>query len=133
MMKNETSGSDKTPSFEMTWGSSTSSGYHSQDESDSEFDQYFTARTSFFPKGRKAPVSANVKKVSDWRPKGSSIKQNLFEYWCPAKQEVGTLMRCLGGVSQMYFICPSVVAVFILTAIRLLVSMLRFIRAELRF
>lgn len=67
MMKNETSASDKTPSFEMTWGSSTSSGYHSQDESDSEFEQYFTARTSFFPKSRKAPVSANVKQVSDWR------------------------------------------------------------------
>lgn len=69
MIKNESSSSssssDKTPSFEMTWGSSTSSGYCSQDESDSEFEQYFTARTSFFPKTRKAPVSAKVKQVSD--------------------------------------------------------------------
>ncbi|KAF7207958.1 ras association domain-containing protein 1 isoform X2 [Nothobranchius furzeri] len=50
------SSSDKTPSFEMTWGSSTSSGYCSEDDSDSEFEQYFTARTSFFPKSRKANV-----------------------------------------------------------------------------
>lgn len=64
MIKNESSSSspDKTPSFEMTWGSSTSSGYCSQDESDPEFEQYFTARTSFFPKTRKAPASVNVKK-----------------------------------------------------------------------
>ncbi|XP_039971915.1 ras association domain-containing protein 1-like isoform X2 [Xiphias gladius] len=46
-------GSDKTPSFEMTWGSSTSSGYCSEEDSSSEFEQYFTARTSFFPKIRK--------------------------------------------------------------------------------
>lgn len=45
---------NKTPSFEMTWGSSTSSGYCSEEESDSEFEQYFTARTSFFPKTKKA-------------------------------------------------------------------------------
>ncbi|MGH0187294.1 UNVERIFIED_CONTAM: hypothetical protein FKN15_024397 [Acipenser sinensis] len=42
-----------TPSFEMTWGSTTSSGYCSQEDSDSEFEQYFTARTSFFRKPRK--------------------------------------------------------------------------------
>ncbi|XP_072308616.1 ras association domain-containing protein 1-like isoform X2 [Eucyclogobius newberryi] len=51
---------DKTPSFEMTWGSSASSGYCS-DESDSEFEQYFTARTSFFPQTKKAE-SVVVKK-----------------------------------------------------------------------
>lgn len=52
--------SDKTPSFEMTWGSSTSSGYCSEEEEETEFEQYFTARTSFFPKTGKANV--NVKK-----------------------------------------------------------------------
>ncbi|XP_051270507.1 ras association domain-containing protein 1 isoform X2 [Dicentrarchus labrax] len=61
-MTNEASSSDKTPSFEMTWGSSTSSGYCSEEDPDSEFEQYFTARTSFFPKTRKDTVSANVKK-----------------------------------------------------------------------
>ena len=60
MMKNEANGSGKTPSFEMTWGSSASSGYCS-DDSDSELEQYFTARTSFFPKTRKA--QAIVKQV----------------------------------------------------------------------
>lgn len=84
-MKNETSASDKTPSFEMTWGSSTSSGYHSQDESDSEFEQYFTARTSFFPKSRKAPVSANVKqdeKVESGKqePTTAEVQQKVKEY-----------------------------------------------------
>lgn len=62
-MTNEVSSSDKSPSFEMTWGSSTSSGYCSEEDSDSEFEQYFTARTSFFPKTRKANVNAIVKKV----------------------------------------------------------------------
>uniref|UniRef100_A0A3Q0RXK7 Ras association domain family member 1 n=1 Tax=Amphilophus citrinellus TaxID=61819 RepID=A0A3Q0RXK7_AMPCI len=52
-MTTAASSSDKTPSFEMTWGSSTSSGYCSDSDSDSEFEQYFTARTSFFPKLRK--------------------------------------------------------------------------------
>lgn len=63
MMKNESTSSEKTPSFELTWGSSTSSGYCSEEESDTEFEQYFTARTSFFPKSRKANVNANVKQV----------------------------------------------------------------------
>ncbi|XP_028854057.1 ras association domain-containing protein 1-like isoform X2 [Denticeps clupeoides] len=39
--------SDQTPSFEKTWGSSASSGYCSDEGSDSEFEQYYTARTSF--------------------------------------------------------------------------------------
>ncbi|XP_053724728.1 ras association domain-containing protein 1-like isoform X2 [Synchiropus splendidus] len=55
-MSTATSSSDKTPSFEMTWGSSTSSGYCSDEDSGSEFDQFFTARTSFFTKSRKANV-----------------------------------------------------------------------------
>lgn len=63
MMKKEASKSGETPSFEMTWGSSTSSGYCSEEDSDSEFEQYFTARTSFFPKTRKANANANDKKV----------------------------------------------------------------------
>ncbi|XP_067097368.1 ras association domain-containing protein 1-like isoform X2 [Osmerus mordax] len=53
MTKDAKSGSSKTPSFEMTWGSSTSSGYCSEDDSDSEFEQYFTARTSFVRKPKK--------------------------------------------------------------------------------
>lgn len=61
---NEASRADKTPSFEMSWGSSTSSGYCSDEDSDPEFEQFFTARTSFFPKTRKASVkNENVKKV----------------------------------------------------------------------
>ncbi|XP_005927486.1 ras association domain-containing protein 1 isoform X2 [Maylandia zebra] len=60
-MTTAASSSDKTPSFEMTWGSSTSSGYCSDSDSDSEFEQYFTARTSFFPKIRKDTVSPAVK------------------------------------------------------------------------
>lgn len=62
-MASEANSSDKTPSFEMTWGSSTSSGYCSEEDSDSEFEQYFTARTSFFPKPRKPTVTNDVKKV----------------------------------------------------------------------
>ncbi|MEQ2190567.1 hypothetical protein XENOCAPTIV_000029 [Xenoophorus captivus] len=64
-MTSEASSSDKTPSFEMTWGSSTSSGYCSEEDSDTEFEQYFTARTSFFPKTRKPNVTDNVKKNKD--------------------------------------------------------------------
>lgn len=63
MLRKEAGKSGETPSFEMTWGSSTSSGYCSEEDSDSEFEQFFTARTSFFPKTRKANVSANEKKV----------------------------------------------------------------------
>lgn len=63
MMKKEASKSGETPSFEMTWGSSTSSGYCSEEDSDSEFEQYFTARTSFFPQSRKAKAKANDTKV----------------------------------------------------------------------
>ncbi|XP_077385553.1 ras association domain-containing protein 1-like isoform X2 [Festucalex cinctus] len=61
-MSSTASSADKSPSFEKTWGSSTSSGYCSDEaaDSDSEFEQYFTARTSFFPKGRKA--NAHLKK-----------------------------------------------------------------------
>uniref|UniRef100_A0A4W5R934 Ras association domain family member 1 n=1 Tax=Hucho hucho TaxID=62062 RepID=A0A4W5R934_9TELE len=51
-MTDTVSGSDKSLSFEKTWGSSTSSGYCSGD-SDSEFEQYFTARTSFLHKPKK--------------------------------------------------------------------------------
>ena len=58
-IKEADSGSDKTPSFEMTWGSSTSSGYCSESDSDSEFEQYFTAKTSFI---RKPAVKESIKK-----------------------------------------------------------------------
>lgn len=135
MIKNETSGSDKTPSFEMTWGSSTSSGYHSQDESDSEFEQYFTARTSFFPKSRKAPVSANVKQVSDWRFK--KVELNKACVWMFGARQNRKSARWRGvSVASVKFIYPSVVAVFskhFLTAICPWVSTFRFIQAAVRF
>nr|XP_046239379.1 ras association domain-containing protein 1-like isoform X3 [Scatophagus argus] len=85
-MTNEASSSDKTPSFEMTWGSSTSSGYCSEEDSDSEFEQYFTARTSFFPKTRKANVNANEKKKDEQIEWGkqelttADIQQKVKEY-----------------------------------------------------
>ncbi|KAK5872609.1 hypothetical protein PBY51_013292 [Eleginops maclovinus] len=60
-MTSAASDTEKSPSFEWTWGSSTSSGYCSDEEPDSEFEQYFTAKTSFFPKTRKANVTAKVK------------------------------------------------------------------------
>lgn len=45
-----------TPSFEMTWNSTTSSGYCSQEDSDSELEQYFTARTSLARRPRRDQV-----------------------------------------------------------------------------
>ncbi|XP_047438663.1 ras association domain-containing protein 1-like isoform X2 [Mugil cephalus] len=87
-MSESPSSSDKTPSFEMTWGSSTSSGYCSDEGSDSEFEQYFTARTSFFPKRKpnvSANISANVKKdeqvekgKQEWTT--ADIQQKVKEY-----------------------------------------------------
>ncbi|XP_037623115.1 ras association domain-containing protein 1-like isoform X2 [Sebastes umbrosus] len=88
-MTDAASSSDKSPSFEMTWGSSTSSGYCSDDEPESEFEQYFTARTSFFPKTRKdnvkADVNANVKKDEqiEWGKQElttADIQQKVKEY-----------------------------------------------------
>lgn len=49
-----------TPSFEMTWSSTTSSGYCSQEDSDSELEQYFTARTSLARRPRRDQVGAGV-------------------------------------------------------------------------
>lgn len=60
-MKDADCASDKTPSFEKTWGSSTSSGYCSDD--DSEFEQYFTARTSFI---RKPKTEKQVRRDKLW-------------------------------------------------------------------
>ncbi|XP_041836401.1 ras association domain-containing protein 1-like isoform X2 [Melanotaenia boesemani] len=82
-MENKTSSSDKTPTFDKTWGSSTSSGYSS--EEDSEFEQYFTARTSFFPKNKKANVSDNLKKdeQTEWGKQElttADIQQKVKEY-----------------------------------------------------
>nr|XP_020453745.1 ras association domain-containing protein 1 isoform X2 [Monopterus albus]XP_020453746.1 ras association domain-containing protein 1 isoform X2 [Monopterus albus] len=82
-MTNVASSSDKSPSFEMTWGSSTSSGYCSDEDSDSEFEQYFTARTSFFPQIRKP--NANVKQdeqIESGKPEltTTDIQQKVKEY-----------------------------------------------------
>jgi len=84
-MTSEARSSDKTPSFEMTWGSSTSSGYCSEEDSDTEFEQYFTARTSFFPKSRKANVNVKVKKdeqidLGKQELTTADIQQKLKEY-----------------------------------------------------
>ncbi|KAL8212299.1 UNVERIFIED_CONTAM: hypothetical protein K2H54_042491 [Gekko kuhli] len=49
-----------TQSFEMTWSSTTSSGYCSQEDSDSELEQYFTARTSFIRKPHKEKVGSKT-------------------------------------------------------------------------
>ncbi|XP_004834183.1 ras association domain-containing protein 1 isoform X6 [Heterocephalus glaber] len=46
-------GEAETPSFDMTWSSTTSSGYCSQEDSDSELEQYFTARTSLARRPRR--------------------------------------------------------------------------------
>lgn len=75
---------DKTPSFEMTWGSSASSGYCSEEESDTEFEQFFTARTSFFPKAKK-DESIVVKKdeQTEWGKKDLTtldVQQKVKEY-----------------------------------------------------
>lgn len=86
-MTDAASGSGKTPSFEMTWGSSTSSGYCSEEDSESEFEQYFTARTSFFPKTRKP--NEKVKQVRN-RNSCRDIKQHLMQDGtCQVKEEVG--------------------------------------------
>lgn len=44
----------------MTWSSTTSSGYCSQEDSDSELEQYFTARTSLVRRPRRDQVRAGV-------------------------------------------------------------------------
>lgn len=53
-------GEAETPSFEMTWSSTTSSGYCSQEDSDSELEQYFTARTSLARRPRRDQVGAGA-------------------------------------------------------------------------
>lgn len=73
------SGSVKTPSFEMTWGSSTSSGYCSESDSDSEFEQYFTARTSFIRKPVKEKQDEHVE-VGKKELTSAEIQQKVKEY-----------------------------------------------------
>lgn len=87
----DTNGVDQTPSFEKTWGSSTSSGYCSEEDSDSEFEQYYTARTSFIRKPKKeqdeqtewgkqpelSPAEIQ-KKVKEYN---AQINSNLFMSW----------------------------------------------------
>ncbi|TVK90520.1 Ras association domain-containing protein 1 [Bagarius yarrelli] len=67
-----------TPSFEKTWGSSASSGYCSDEGSDTELEQYFTARTSFFrkPPKEKDEVTENKKQALS----NSEIQQKIKEY-----------------------------------------------------
>ncbi|XP_023852304.1 ras association domain-containing protein 1-like isoform X2 [Salvelinus sp. IW2-2015] len=77
-MKDAVSGSDKSPSFGKTWGSSTSSGYCSGD-SDSEFEQYFTARTSFICKSKKEK-DEQIKCGKQQELSGTEIQQKVKEY-----------------------------------------------------
>ncbi|XP_022602547.1 ras association domain-containing protein 1 isoform X2 [Seriola dumerili] len=82
-MTDAASSSDKTPSFEMTWGSSTSSGYCSEEDEDSEFEQYFTARTSFFPKTRKPNLNVKQDEQIDCGKQElttADIQQKVKEY-----------------------------------------------------
>ncbi|XP_050814623.1 GATOR complex protein NPRL2 isoform X3 [Gopherus flavomarginatus] len=76
-----------TPSFEMTWSSTTSSGYCSQEDSDSELEQYFTARTSFIRKPHKdkdeqidweKPVLTQAEIEQKIKEYNSQINSNLF-------------------------------------------------------
>ncbi|KAJ8793024.1 hypothetical protein J1605_003863 [Eschrichtius robustus] len=67
-----------TPSFEMTWSSTTSSGYCSQEDSDSELEQYFTARTSLARRPRRdqdEPVEWETPDLSQ-----AEIEQKIKEY-----------------------------------------------------
>ncbi|XP_036905540.1 ras association domain-containing protein 1 isoform X1 [Sturnira hondurensis] len=67
-----------TPSFEMTWSSTTSSGYCSQEDSDSELEQYFTARTSLVRRPRRdqdEPVEWETPDLSQ-----AQIEQKIKEY-----------------------------------------------------
>ncbi|XP_011362995.2 ras association domain-containing protein 1 isoform X1 [Pteropus vampyrus] len=67
-----------TPSFEMTWSSTTSSGYCSQEDSDSELEQYFTARTSLVRRPRRdqdEPVEWDIPDLSQ-----AEIEQKVKEY-----------------------------------------------------
>uniref|UniRef100_A0A8C4WQQ9 Ras association domain family member 1 n=1 Tax=Gopherus evgoodei TaxID=1825980 RepID=A0A8C4WQQ9_9SAUR len=64
----------------MTWSSTTSSGYCSQEDSDSELEQYFTARTSFI---RAPPGQTHCRKPMVWKEmlnthslSGSASSQN---------------------------------------------------------
>nr|XP_036288116.1 ras association domain-containing protein 1 isoform X2 [Pipistrellus kuhlii] len=68
----------ETPSFEMTWSSTTSSGYCSQEDSDSELEQYFTARTSLGRRPRR-----DQDELVQWETPDLSqaeIEQKIKEY-----------------------------------------------------
>ncbi|XP_053325376.1 ras association domain-containing protein 1 isoform X3 [Spea bombifrons] len=82
-------GDKDTPSFEMTWNSTTSSGYCSQEESDPELELFYTARTSLFPrrtptrtqdeKPEKEPPALSQKEIEQKiKHYNSQIKSNLF-------------------------------------------------------
>ncbi|XP_041944263.1 ras association domain-containing protein 1 isoform X2 [Alosa sapidissima] len=77
---------EQIPSFEKTWGSTTSSGYCSEDDSDAELEHFFTARTSFFLKhnrqdeqidwGKQELTASEIqKKVKEYN---AQINGNLF-------------------------------------------------------
>ncbi|KAB0402474.1 hypothetical protein E2I00_006498, partial [Balaenoptera physalus] len=62
----------------MTWSSTTSSGYCSQEDSDSELEQYFTARTSLARRPRRdqdEPVEWETPDLSQ-----AEIEQKIKEY-----------------------------------------------------
>ncbi|KAE8611880.1 hypothetical protein XENTR_v10012630 [Xenopus tropicalis] len=83
-------GDKGTPAFEMTWDSTSSSGYCSQEESDPELELFYTARTSLFP--RRTPARPPLDEKPEKQPQAlskaeleqkikaynSQIKSNLF-------------------------------------------------------
>ncbi|AWP02642.1 putative ras association domain-containing protein 1 [Scophthalmus maximus] len=82
-MTHAAGGADKARSFDLTWGSSTSSGYCSDEEPDSEFEQYFTAKTSLFPKTRKPLLNAKQDEQSECGKQDLTtavIQQKVKEY-----------------------------------------------------
>nr|XP_057928891.1 ras association domain-containing protein 1-like isoform X2 [Doryrhamphus excisus] len=82
-MTSSSSSSDKAPSFEKTWGSSASSGYCSADDSDSEFEQYFTAKTSFFTKRQKCKAQANKDEATEYSKQelsSADIQKQVKDY-----------------------------------------------------
>ncbi|XP_069849568.1 ras association domain-containing protein 1-like isoform X1 [Dipodomys merriami] len=71
----------------MTWSSTTSSGYCSQEDSDSELEQYFTARTSLVRRPRrdqdepaewKTPELSQAEIEQKIKEYNSQINSNLF-------------------------------------------------------
>ncbi|XP_006266457.1 ras association domain-containing protein 1 isoform X2 [Alligator mississippiensis] len=87
MREGEVAAAAAAACFDMTWSSTASSGYCSQEDSDSELEQYFTARTSFARKPQRAkdeqidwekPVLSQAEIEQKIKEYNSQINSNLF-------------------------------------------------------